>query len=161
MKLNVYLANRLKEIFTEGKWVLGTNFKAQIIDVDWQHAIQKVDDFNTIADLTFHIDYYIAGVAKVLEGGTLDIRDKFSFDAPPIESEQNWLELVNKFCADAEKFIDLVEKMPEEKIQDDFVDKKYGTYYRNIDAMIEHTYYHLGQIILIKKRIKNLNSNES
>ncbi|SFT47374.1 hypothetical protein SAMN05216474_0756 [Lishizhenia tianjinensis] len=153
MKLNEYLANRLKEIFTEGKWVLGTNFKEQIIDLDWKQATQKIDDFNTIADLIFHIDYYIAGVKKVLEGGTLDIRDKYSFDYSLIKSEQEWQSLVNKFCLDADEFIELVENMSEEKILADFVDKQYGTYYRNIDAMIEHSYYHLGQIILLKKRI--------
>lgn len=26
-----------------------------------------------------------------------------------------------------------------------------GTFLRNMDAMIEHAYYHLGQIVLIKK----------
>ncbi len=34
MKRSAYLANRLKEIFIDGKWVLGTNFKAEIIDLD-------------------------------------------------------------------------------------------------------------------------------
>lgn len=155
MKLNEYLANRFKEVFTEGKWVVGTNFKEQIFDLDWNHAIKKVDDFNTIADLTFHIHYYIAGVAEVLEGGTLDIKDTFSFDSPPINSEQDWVNLVNRFCSDSERFINLVENMTSEKLLSDFVDEKYGTYYRNIDVMIEHAYYHLGQIILIKKRIKN------
>jgi len=153
MKLNEYLANRLKEVFTEGKWVLGTNFKEQIIDLDWHQATQKIDDFNTIADLTFHIDYYIAGVTKVLKGGTIDIRDKYSFDMPPITSEEDWRNLVNKFCFDSEEFIQLIEQMSEEELLSDFVDKQYGTYYRNIDVMIEHTYYHLGQIILLKKRI--------
>ena len=64
MNLNVYLADRLREVFTEGKWVLGTNFKEQIIDLDWNQATQKIDNLNTIANLTFHIHYYIAGVAK-------------------------------------------------------------------------------------------------
>lgn len=155
MKLNKYLTSRLKEIFTEGKWVLGTNFKEQIFDLSWNEAVQKVDDFNTIADLTFHIHYYIAGVIKVFEGGTLDIKDKFSFDAPPITSKQDWRNLVNSFCADSEKFICLVENMSDEKLLSNFVEEKYGSYYRNVDAMIEHTYYHLGQIILIKKRIKH------
>ncbi|WP_350286106.1 DUF1572 domain-containing protein [uncultured Croceitalea sp.] len=155
MKLNEYLANRLKEVFTTGKWVVGTNFKEQISDLNWNQATQKIEDFNTIADLTFHIHYYMAGVAKVFEGGSLDIRDKYSFDAPLIKSEQDWSDLVHKFCSDSEKFIRLVENMTEEKLLSDFVDKKYGTYYRNIDVMIEHTYYHLGQIALIKKRLKN------
>ncbi|MFP2994528.1 DUF1572 domain-containing protein [Spongiivirga sp. MCCC 1A20706] len=159
MKLSKYLAARLREVFIDGKWVLGTNFREQIIDLDWNHATHKIDNFNTIADLTFHVDYYLAGVVRVLEGGTLDIRDKFSFDSPPMKSKRDWKNLVNKFCLDAEKFITLVENMSDENIKADFVDKKYGTYYRNIDAMIEHTYYHLGQIILIKKHIKN-NGNE-
>lgn len=155
MKLNEYLANRLKEVLTEGKWVVGTNFKEQIVDLEWKHAVQKVDDLNTIADLTFHIHYYLAGVTKALEGGSLDIKDKFSFDAPPIKSKQDWRNLVNKFCSDSEKFVSLVKNMTDEKLLSDFSDEKYGTCYRNIDVIIEHTYYHLGQIILIKKQIKN------
>lgn len=154
MKLNEYLSNRLKEILTEGKWVLGTNFKEQIVNLNWKQATQKVEDYNTIADLTFHIDYYLDGIIKVFKGGTLDIRDKFSFDSPPIKSEQDWKNLVNKFSFDSEEFIELVYKMSDEEIMSDFVDKQYGTYYRNIDVMIEHTYYHLGQILLLKKRIK-------
>ena len=154
MKSNEYLAHRLKEVFTNGKWVLGTNFKEQIIDLDWKQATQKIADYNTIAALTFHINYYINGVVKVLEGGSFTIRDKYSFDAPPVESEEDWSNLVKRFCTDAEKIIRLVEQMTEDEIAADFVDKQYGTWHRNIDAMIEHTYYHLGQIILIKKQIK-------
>lgn len=160
MKLNEYLINRLKEVLTDGKWIVGTNFKEQIFDLNWEDAIYKVEDFNTIADLTFHIHYYIAGVAKVLKGGSLDIKDKFSFDSPPIKSNEDWRNLVNRFCSDSENFISLVENMTDKKLEESFVDEKYGTYYRNIDVMIEHTYYHLGQIILIKKRIKNGNLNK-
>ena len=43
--------------------------------------------------------------------------------------------------------------MPEERLDENFVDEKYGNYTRNIDGMIEHSYYHLGQISLIKKII--------
>ncbi|WP_233783121.1 DUF1572 domain-containing protein [Flavivirga eckloniae] len=148
------MISRLKEVLTEGKWVSGTNFKEQIFDLDWKEAIQEVDSLNSIADLTFHVSYYIAGVTNVLEGGSLDIRDKYSFDYPPIESHEDWRNLVNKFCTDSEKFISLVENMTKEQLFEPFVDEKYGNYHRNIDVMIEHTYYHLGQVMLIKKMIK-------
>jgi uncharacterized damage-inducible protein DinB len=151
MKLNEYLVNRLKEIFTEGKWVIGSNFKEQILDLDWRDATKKIDDLNTIADLTFHIHYYIAGFIKVLEGGPLTIKDKLSFDYPPIKSKQDWNKLVDQFCRDSEKIIQLVETKTEKELLSPFVDEKYGTYYRNIDVMIEHTYYHIGQIVLMKK----------
>ena len=43
--------------------------------------------------------------------------------------------------------------MPEEELNQVFVDEKYGTFHRNINALIEHGYYHLGQIVLIKKNV--------
>lgn len=154
MKLAKSLSDRLKEVLTEGDWVTGTNFKNQIVNLDWQDATKRVHDLNSIADLTFHIHYYIAGVTKVLEGGTLEIKDKFSFDAPPIQSSEDWKNLTKQFCTDANKLIQLVEKMTDKQLYADFVAKQYGTYHRNIDVMIEHTYYHLGQVALIKKMIK-------
>ena len=72
----------------------------------------------------------------------------------PLESEEDWKNLVNKFCADAERLIQLVEKLPEEKLQETFVDEKYGTYLRNIDVIIEHSYYHFGQVVLLRKMIE-------
>lgn len=154
MKLTKQLANRLKEVFLEGKWVTGTNFKDEISDLNWEQANIKIGSLNSIADLTFHIYYYIAGVLKVLEGGPLDIKDKYSFDAPPIYSNQDWKNLIDRFCRDSEKFVNMVENMPEEVLSSTFTDQKYGSYHRNIDVLIEHGYYHLGQIILIKKLIR-------
>jgi hypothetical protein len=34
-----------------------------------------------------------------------------------------------------------------------FSQKKYGTYYRNLMGVIEHSHYHLGQISLIRKML--------
>lgn len=149
------LTKRFREVILDGFWIANTNFKDQLSDVTWEQAKEKVGSLNTIAMLTFHIDYYIAGIVNVLEGGELEIKDQFSFDLPPIESPEQWEALLNKLWADAEKFVALLEQMPGSKLDEVFVDEKYGTYQRNIDGMIEHAYYHLGQITLIKKLLKN------
>lgn len=154
MKVTEVLTTQLKEVLTEGKWVIGTNFKEQIEDLDWKEATQKVGSLNSIADLTFHTSYYIAGVSNVLEGGELEIRDKYSFDYPPINAEKDWKKLVEKFCADAKKFISLVNNLSEEQLEETFVDPQYGNYLRNIEVIIEHTYYHFGQVVILKKLIK-------
>ncbi|MFT4660247.1 MAG: hypothetical protein ACI8XB_000508 [Patiriisocius sp.] len=52
---------------------------------------------------------------------------------------------------DVEKFSSNIEKLSDQKMSDHFVDEKYGSYYRNLNGIIEHAHYHLGQIILIKK----------
>lgn len=148
------LANRLSEVLLNGRWIANTNIKEQIESVTWQQAIQKVEALNTIAALTFHINYYLGGLINVFHGGELEIRDKFSFDLPPIQSETDWGNLMNDFIANAKEFIECIEKMPDSKFDEPFVDEKYGTYQRNIEGIIEHSYYHLGQISLLKKMVK-------
>ncbi len=152
-KATTQLANRFREVILNGTWIANTNLKDQISDLTVEQVTAKVDTLNTIATLTFHLHYYIAGVLQVLEGGSLDIRDKYSFDHPPYESQADWENLLTQLWHDAEKFADLVEKMPRNRLKKPFFDEKYGDYLRNIDGMIEHSYYHLGQIVLIKKLI--------
>jgi hypothetical protein len=83
-------ASRLREVFLNGTWISGTNYKDQLTRVDWQLATQRVGSLNTLAALAFHIHYYVGGVLRVLQGGPLDIRDKYSFDMPPVESQADW-----------------------------------------------------------------------
>lgn len=149
------LSKRFREVLLNGLWIANTNFKDQLSGVSWEQAVTKVGSLNTIAMLTFHIDYYIAGIVNVFEGGSLDIKDQYSFDLPPIESQKQWEDLLNKLWTDSERFAALLEKLPDSKLDEVFVDEKYGTYRRNIDGMIEHCYYHLGQITLIRKLLKN------
>lgn len=151
MKATTQVANRFREVLLNGEWVVNTNFKAQLSDLTWEQATHKIGNLNTIALLTFHVHYYIGGVLNVLEGGTLDIKDKYSFDLQPIQSQEEWDALRNRLLRDSERYADLVEQMPEEKLHEVFVDEKYGTYLRNLDVMIEHCYYHLGQIVMLKK----------
>ncbi|WP_370900917.1 DinB family protein [Chryseobacterium gossypii] len=145
------LAKRFREVLLDGFWIANTNYKDKLSDVTWEQATAKIGSLNTIAMLTFHIHYYIGGLLNVFEGGELEIKDKYSFDLPPIESQEQWEELLNKLWDDSERFATLLEQMPETRLDEVFVDEKYGTYRRNIDGMIEHSYYHLGQITLIKK----------
>ena len=61
--------------------------------------------------------------------------------------------LVNDFVITAEMFANKVEQMPDSMFDQVFVDEKYGSYLRNIEGVIEHSYYHLGQVTLIRKMI--------
>jgi uncharacterized damage-inducible protein DinB len=151
MQLGRQLAEQFREVFLDGHWVANTNLKEQVASLDWQQATSQVGDFNTIALLTFHLHYYLAGILQVLEGGSLDIRDRYSFDAPPISSAEDWERLQSQLWNDAARFAQLVEDMTDEELMAEFVDEKYGNFYRNIQGMIEHGYYHLGQIVLIRK----------
>lgn len=151
MKINENLAARLREVLLDGRWIANTNLKEQIESVTWDQAVRKVGDLNSIAALTYHVNYYIGGILNVFKGGELEIRDKYSFDLPPIESETDWKKLTDEFVDNSEHFIKAVTEMPDSKFDEPFVDVKYGSYLRNIEGVIEHSYYHLGQISLIRK----------
>jgi uncharacterized damage-inducible protein DinB len=150
MNLTAQIAKHFREVYFGGNWT-SSNLKEHLADVTWQQATTKVYSFNTIAILVYHMNYYVSAVLKVLQGAPLDAKDKYSFDHPPILSQEDWKKLLDKTWTDAENFASLVEELPENKLGETFSDEKYGNYYRNIHGIIEHIHYHLGQIVLIKK----------
>lgn len=155
MNRNLTISLRLREVLLNGKWIANTNYKEQITNVTWQEATQKVSNLNTVVALTFHINYYLKGLIHAFENGKLEIHDKYSFDHPAIESEHDWNALVNEFISNSEIFSNKVENMDDDLFDKAFIDEKYRTYLRNIEGVIEHSYYHLGQLVLIKKLIRN------
>lgn len=158
MNLTAQIARQLRDVHFGGNWT-SSSLKEHLADVTWQQATTKLYSFNTIAILVYHMNYYISAVLKVLQGGPLDAKDKYSFDHPPILSQEDWEKLLNKTWADAESFATLIEQLPESKLGETFQDEKYGNYYRNLHGIVEHIHYHLGQIVLIKKILVKTGEN--
>lgn len=153
-KLSQDLADQFRNVYLSKDWVSTTSLKAQLENTTFKQATTKISDHNTIATLTFHLNYYVEGIAKVLEGGPLKISDKYSFDAPSILSEEDWEQLKEKLWLNAERFAELISQNPPEYWEQPFANLNYGSNYHNINAMIQHIYYHLGQIVLLKKLIR-------
>lgn len=150
MNLPAHLAKHLRDVHFGGNWTT-VNLKDSLAGVNWKQATTQVHSFNTIATLVAHTHYYIMVVQKVLRGEPLTGKDADSFGHPPVRSESDWQDLLATVWADAGSFAAMIEQLPEPKLWEDFYNGKYGNYYRNITGIIEHTHYHLGQIVLIKK----------
>ncbi|MEO1009970.1 MAG: DUF1572 domain-containing protein [Bacteroidota bacterium] len=153
MKRNIQLANRIREVLLNGKWIANTNYEEQLTQVSWKQAVQKVHGLNTIAELTFHVNYYLKGLLHFFDTGKLEIKDEFSFKISKITAQEDWDTLVTSFVNNSEQFAIKVSHMDNSLLDQIFVDRKYGTYERNIEGVIEHSYYHLGQIVLLKRMI--------
>lgn len=160
MNLPSQIATHFRQIHFGGNWT-AVNLKETLAEVDWQQATKKIYSLNTIAALVYHMNYYVSGVLKVLHGEPLTAHDKFSFDHPTIGSQEDWKWLLNKMWDDAEKFATLIEQLPESKLGENFTNEKYGNYHRNIHGIIEHTHYHLGQVVLIKKLLSQMSNGNS
>lgn len=148
------LANRFREVFLNGKRVAFINYNSVLADVTFQEATTKIGTLNTIAALTFHVNYYVAGVLQVLEGGTLDIRDKYSYNMPVISEKSQWENMRDTLISNCDKFASQIDMLSNELLAKPFVKEEYGDYQLNMNMMIEHGYYHLGQIALLKKMVR-------
>ena len=152
MELTHQIARHLREVHFGGNWT-GSSLKEKLADVSWQQATKPVGSFHTIAALVYHMNYFVSATLQVLEGGPLDAKEELSFDHPLIASEQEWERLLERAWSDVENLALAIEQMPESQLWEDFVDEKYGNYYRCLHGPIEHCHYHLGQIALIKSML--------
>ncbi len=150
MSFNQQFAKHFKG-FHFGPSLTGSSLKEVLEGVSWQQATTRVHGLNTIAMLVFHINYYVNVVLKVLKGGPLVAHDKYSYDMPPIRSEADWQQMLDRCISEATEFAELLESMPEERLKELMDLEKYGNWFQNLLVLQEHSYYHLGQIVLIKK----------
>lgn len=156
MTIAQQIAKQLREVHFGGNWT-AVNLKETLKDVDYKQATANIYNLNTIAVLTFHINYYVSAVLKVLKGEPLNASDKLSFDVGNISSEEEWQTLVKKVMDEAEVFAVEIEKLDDSILSENLADPKYGNYFRNLTGIIEHSHYHLGQIVLIKKMLNQMN----
>lgn len=154
MTLIPHLAKHFKDVHFGGNWT-SVNLRDTLSDITFEEATARVQDLNTIAVLVFHINYYVGAITRVLQGKPLTASDKFSFDLPPLHSEEEWKALVDKVLAEAEILGKEIELLEERQLYENFTDSKYGNYLRNLMGVTEHTHYHLGQISILKKLIRN------
>lgn len=152
MSIATEVARQTRELFFGGN-MAGSNMKQNLEGLTWEQATTNVSTLNSIALLTFHINYYMEGVMKALNGGPLDIIDKYSYAAPPLTSAGDWSELRDRVIRNGETFANLIAGYTDEQLAGPFLDGKYGTLYRNLTGIIEHTHYHLGQIAIIRKMV--------
>ncbi|MCB0737304.1 MAG: DUF1572 domain-containing protein [Bacteroidetes bacterium] len=132
-------------------WV---DFKSTINDVSWKEADVKIGSLHTIAELTYHIHYFTQVALRVLEGGPLEGDDAVSFNHAPITSGTDWQNFLSNIFRESERFSQLINLLNDSALIEPFADRKYGNYYRNLAGIIEHHHYHLGQIVMLKKLIR-------
>jgi len=95
MKLTAAIAKQFRDVHSGGNWT-SVNLRDTLTGVSREMAVTKIHFLNSIAVLIYHISYYYSAVIKVLEGGPLDAKDKYSFELPPIESEAAWNNMKEK-----------------------------------------------------------------
>lgn len=153
MNIPTELARHLRAVYFGGNWT-SVNLRDTLADVSWPEATAVVPGFHSIATLLFHVHYFVGAVLGVVRGGPLTAKDAYSFDGPPIGAAAEWDALRQRAWDEAEALAALVEQLPASRLAEDFVDPKYGSYYRNLHGVVEHAHYHLGQMVVLKRLLR-------
>lgn len=146
------LARHVRGIVTGGNWT-ERDLQQELNGTDWGMATQALPGFNSIAALTWHVKYFIGVQLRVLRGGPLEGHDRLSWEMPSISDQDTWDAVVKDLLAEGDALADHVEQLSDAQLFSPFGDPKYGTYFSNLVGLVEHTHYHLGQIVLLKRLI--------
>ena len=68
------LAKHLRDFYNGGNWT-AVNLKDTLEGITWQQAVTKVHDFNTIAMLVFHINYFVGSVSECALPGNIGVQN--------------------------------------------------------------------------------------
>jgi hypothetical protein len=150
MSLAKQVAKHLRDVHFGGNWST-VDLKTTLSEVTLEQATKQVYSLNSIFAITFHMDYYLDVLITILEENKLEGKDELSWISETPKTKEEWEGFLQNMWQKAEKAALLVEKIPDDKLTENFIDPKYGTNYRNIAGMVEHSYYHLGQIVIVKK----------
>jgi hypothetical protein len=150
MKTLDLISKHLKELYFGNNWT-GASFPTVTEGIDWNLAVKQRDGFNSIATLIHHMNFYVIAAIDAINGATSILPDKASFINPIIQSEEDWTNLKQRSLDAVTQLLELLSQQEDDLLLKTFVVKAHGNYYRFIQGLIEHSHYHLGQIMILKK----------
>lgn len=154
MNFSEAISIQVKEAYEGNSWS-DVCVKDILEDIQFDEAITvTVASPNSIASLLYHIMFYNRAICQRLSGEEPYINDANGFDLPLLRDEIEWKQLQVDAMDAARALSDAIRKFPQEKLFEENPVGK-GTFYKKFHGVIEHNYYHLGQILILKKLIRS------
>ena len=148
------IIQQLNNFYNGNSWVTD-NFQKKILSLPGDVAMKKVPgNTHSIAALVCHINAWRNFVLQKLTGSDdYDIEDNSLADWPvPVE----WDAVCKEFEACHFDLIKAIKTFPAEKLNDTVSKRSYSFIYL-LNGIVEHDYYHYGQIGAVLAAIKNEN----
>ena len=139
MKITQLIAAHLQEAFEGNNWS-DVNVKDTLDGITFRQATHVTNASpNTIK--------------QRLQGIEPEISAANGFDLQPITSEHDWVQLKKNAFDTVNELASAIRDFPDERLPEESPVGK-GSFYKKLQGVIEHNYYHLGQIVILKNLIK-------
>lgn len=146
--------NTLKQFanLQHGDCWIGCNFKEALHGVDAALACRKADgDSNSIWQLVNHLVYWRTTVVNRLNGSN-DKPPFADFLLPEILDEEHWRQTLHDFEASYHSLRSTIHHFKAAHLYELSVDGN-NTHYELMLGCLQHDAYHMGQVVLLKKRL--------
>ncbi len=160
MKITSLITQHLIDVH-EGKNWTEVSLSEVLEDVTVEEAVTLTEASpNTIASLLHHITFWNRVMVQRIKGVNVSIDEHNGYNVPHLQTENDWLrEKVdnNISCHELALAIDGFE---EAKLSQPLLEGG-SSAYKNLQGTVEHVHYHLGQIVILKKLIRNHQKSKS
>jgi uncharacterized damage-inducible protein DinB len=155
MKITELIATHILEAYEGNNWT-DVSIADTLNNVRWQEAQCKTaGSLNTIASLLHHLCFWNGILLQRLSESDPAIPEINGFDVKELKNEDDWFRLKEETRDSFVKLADAAKNFPEEKLSEFYAEGK-SSHYKNLAGIVEHAYYHLGQIMILKKLVKNI-----
>ena len=135
----------------EGEAWHGPALKHILADVTAAQAARRpIQSAHTIWELVLHISAWESAVLSRIEGRYVAEPDEGDWPAVTDTNDAAWQAALAKLDATHHKLREAVSRLDDERLNDRLAEGKESAYFA-INGVIQHTLYHAGQIILLKK----------
>lgn len=145
----------LQNTFDGAAWH-GASIMEVIDKISVKQAFHPSDHIHRICELVQHITAWRVFATKRLEGDThyevTQSEDWKTFINPDATT---WEEIKSELAISQEKLINSLEKVSDDKLKDPVEGKAYD-YYTLIHGVIQHDLYHLGEIALLARELRQM-----
>jgi len=117
-----------------------------------QAATRPLTNAHTIWELVLHIETYLAAALEPLAGKPMPHIYKTPADwrSPEDTSSAAWKDLLERLQRSGSALAEAIERFDPARLGDTVPNREYDFYYL-LHGVVQHTFYHLGQIMMVKK----------
>src|SRR6476469_2043341 len=147
--------NQLAEFYNGRSWVT-ENFRTKVLCLDPANASVKIPGYNhSVAQLVAHIaSWRNFAVQKLTGNSEYDISDNSPEDWP----DNEWKEIRVEFELCHKNLLTAIENFPIDRWTSTVPGRNYSFLFM-INGIVEHDYYHYGQIGALMAAIKKMNNS--
>lgn len=154
MKITELIAQHLIQVHEGGNWT-EIDITSTLKDVSLDEAVLRtIASPNTIAALLHHITFWNLEVMRRAKGIKTQVDESNGFNYPALNTEADWLQLKEDNIQSAHQLAAAIRQFDEATLFKP-MEVHTSSAYKNFQGLVEHAHYHLGQMVILKKLIRN------